>query len=42
MLDISINEINVHFLGHTQVPVEEPYLELEEKFLKNLKEFYDH
>ena len=35
ILDISLNEVNVHYLGHTDVRTESPYLDLEEDLLGN-------
>ena len=32
--DVSINELNVHCLKHTQAPVDRPYLNFENKLIK--------
>ena len=29
ILDLSLNEVNVHYLGHSEVLTEYPYLEIE-------------
>lgn len=37
IVDLSINEVSVHFLGSTKVKLEEPYVELSKVMLKQTK-----
>jgi hypothetical protein len=40
MLDISLNEVSVHYLGHSNFDCEDPYLDLEKMVVENTKLFY--
>jgi hypothetical protein len=43
ILDLSLNEVNIHYLDCTNIPTNNPYSTLESEFLKASNEFYnDH
>lgn len=42
VLDISLNEINVHYLGHSEVNTEQPYLDLEKMIIENTVDYYEY
>lgn len=33
MLDLSLNEISVHYLGHTEAELEYPYMDIENEII---------
>lgn len=39
-MDLSLNEINVHYLGHSEIQTEFHYLNLEKQFLLSSDEYY--
>ncbi|KAL4486785.1 hypothetical protein ABPG72_006617 [Tetrahymena utriculariae] len=41
-VDLSLNEISVHFLGHSQVQMDKPYLELEKQLLDSSQIYFRH
>lgn len=42
LMDISINEVSVHYLGHTEIDTEEPYNYFNEQVIKYSTEFYEY
>ena len=42
MLDLSLNEISVHYLGHTEAELEKPYMDIEHEIIFNNQEFIDY
>lgn len=41
-MDLSLNELRVHWCGHTKHSVARPFLELEEELLKRNCEYFHH
>ncbi|EAS02194.2 cell division protein (macronuclear) [Tetrahymena thermophila SB210] len=41
-VDLSLNEISVHYLGHSQVQMDKPYLELEKQLLDSSQIYFRH
>ena len=42
IMDLSVNELTVHWCGHSQHDVQEPYLELEDAFLEYNEKYYSY
>ena len=42
LVDVSVNEHTVHWCGHSEHALEEPYLEFESFFLTYNQRFYEH
>jgi len=42
MLDISLNEVSVHYLGHTEVELEYLYMGIENEIIANNQEFINY
>jgi len=39
--DISLNEVSVHWMGHTELTFEAPYEKLKYSFLQETSQFYE-